>query len=62
MKGNRTLSPFGLRMSPDMREWLKRVADNNHHSMNSEVIIRLEASRKADARAAKEAAAKDSRP
>jgi len=30
--------PFGLRMPPDVREWLDKKADDNENSVNSEIL------------------------
>ena len=30
--------PFGLRMPPDIREWLDEKADKNENSVNSEIL------------------------
>ncbi|WP_426391927.1 Arc family DNA-binding protein [Variovorax sp. R-27] len=45
MKGIGHLAPSPIRLPPDLKDWLKHQAINNHRSMNSEVIARLEESR-----------------
>lgn len=34
--------PFGLRMSPALKTWVKGEADKNHRSMNSELVTMIE--------------------
>lgn len=41
-----SIAPFGLRLPPDLKEWITREARANRRSMNSEIILRLEESRK----------------
>lgn len=38
----RSISPFGLRMPPDLRQWIEEEAEKNRRSMNSEIVWRLE--------------------
>lgn len=38
-----SVSPFGLRMPPDLQARVKRDAAANNRSMNAEIIARLEA-------------------
>jgi hypothetical protein len=45
MEGARKINPLQVRLPPDLREWLKQEAEINHRSMNSEIVLRLEASR-----------------
>jgi predicted HicB family RNase H-like nuclease len=42
------LQPFGVRLQPDLKEWLAERAVMNHRSLNSELVKRLEDSRKAE--------------
>ncbi|MFD1244787.1 Arc family DNA-binding protein [Paralysiella testudinis] len=44
---NRNIAPFGLRLPEELKAWLKQQAAQNHRSLNSEILARLEASRKA---------------
>lgn len=37
---------FNLRMPAEFKDWIKSEADKNARSINSEILIRLEASRK----------------
>lgn len=46
MKGARQLIPSPIRLPQDLKEWLKEKAEGNFRSMNSEVVARLEESRK----------------
>ncbi|WP_197419240.1 Arc family DNA-binding protein [Burkholderia sp. BDU5] len=39
------IAPFGLRMQPELREYLTEQAQKNFRSLNNEIIQRLEASR-----------------
>lgn len=41
------LAPFGLRLPPDLKDWVAREAKANRRSMNSEILLRLEESRRA---------------
>lgn len=43
---NRSIAPFGLRMPDDLKEWLKEQAALNRRSLNSEILARLEESRR----------------
>lgn len=42
------VTPYPLRLSNEMRQWLKHKAVDNFRSLNSEIISRLEQSRKAE--------------
>lgn len=46
MKGTSQLTPSPVRLPEDLKAWLKIKAAENFRSMNSEVIARLEQSRK----------------
>jgi len=46
MKNTPAKSPIGLRIPEDLREYLKEKAAQNKRSLNSELWIRLEDSRK----------------
>lgn len=41
------LAPTPIRLSDEMKNWLREEAEHNHRSLNGEVIARLEASRQA---------------
>lgn len=43
-----SIAPFGLRLPPDLKEWIAREARANRRSMNSEILLRLEESRRAN--------------
>jgi len=45
----RPIPPLGVRLPEELKVWLKKVAAASRRSLNSEVIIRLEESRKRDA-------------
>lgn len=45
MEGARLISPLQVRMPPELREFLKREAEKNRRSLNSEIVSRLEWSR-----------------
>lgn len=45
---SRTADKFVVRFPNDMRDQIAVVAKNNHRSMNSEIVARLEASLKQD--------------
>lgn len=38
----RDINPFGLRMPPEVREWVKQQAAANRRSLNSELLVILE--------------------
>lgn len=44
----KSIAPFGLRMPEELKEWLVRIAQENHRSANSEIVLRLERSRKVE--------------
>ncbi|MCU7372872.1 Arc family DNA-binding protein [Paucibacter sp. O1-1] len=46
MKGNRELTPSPMRLPVDLKTWLKHRAIDNRRSLNSEVTVRLEESRR----------------
>lgn len=48
MQGKKTLAPSPVRLPEDLKQWLKHKAVDNFRSMNSEIIARLEQSRKAE--------------
>ena len=48
MNGNKTLVPSPVRIPEDLKQWLKHKAVDNFRSLNSEIIARLEQSRKAE--------------
>lgn len=45
------IAPFGLRLPPELKQWLSGKAQENRRSMNSELVRRLEESRAAENRA-----------
>ena len=48
MKGARQYPPLGVRMSPELKELIVRSAEENHRTINSEIVYRLERSMKAE--------------
>jgi predicted HicB family RNase H-like nuclease len=40
------IAPFGVRMPEELKEYLKQAAAENCRSLNTEIIFRLEESRK----------------
>lgn len=46
MQTPRPISPTPVRMPDELRMWLKHRAVDNYRSMNSEVVARLEESRR----------------
>lgn len=48
MQGNKQRIPSPVRIPDDLKLWLKHKAVDNHRSLNSEIIFRLEQSRQAE--------------
>ena len=48
MKGNKTIAPSPVRLPEELKQWLKHKAVDNFRSLNSEIVARLEQSRKAE--------------
>ena len=48
----RQIAPFGVRLPPELKQWLGIQAQVNHRSLNSELIKRLEESRQRETREA----------
>lgn len=48
MEGARSAPQFSLRMYRELKDWLAHKAIDNHRSLNSEIIARLEESRRQD--------------
>lgn len=48
MKENKAIVPTPIRLSEELKQWLKHKAVDNFRSLNSEIASRLEASRKAE--------------
>ncbi len=46
MTESRQKAPTPVRMSDELKAWLKGRAEGNYRSMNSEVVARLEESRR----------------
>ena len=38
------VAPFGLRMPPEVKEELEKLAEQNRRSLNAEIVVRLEQS------------------
>ncbi|MFP3757512.1 TraY domain-containing protein [Cupriavidus sp. SIMBA_020] len=53
MKGYQP-TPFGLRMDPELKEWLTEQAQRSFRSLNAEIVFRLKESRTKQAGAADE--------
>lgn len=51
MKNARSIGPTPVRIPPDLRQWLKHKAVDNYRSLNSEIVLRLEESRKREEQA-----------
>ena len=43
---NRQIAPIGIRIPDDLKVWLKSVAEESRRSINSQVIVILEAARR----------------
>lgn len=41
------LAPFGVRLQPSLRAWIKENAKRNQRSMNNEIVFILEQARSA---------------
>ena len=41
---NKQIPPFGLRMPPEVKEEIERLAEQNRRSLNAEIVVRLEQS------------------
>ena len=41
---NKQIPPFGLRLPPEVKEHLEKLAEENRRSLNAEIIVRLEQS------------------
>lgn len=52
MKDRHQTPPFSLRLTPELRDWLKHKAIDNRRSLNSEIEFRLERSRQEEQREA----------
>lgn len=46
MKGARNFPQFALRMDQGLKDWLAHQAVDNRRSLNSEIVTRLEESRR----------------
>jgi hypothetical protein len=40
--------PFGLRLPEELRDWLREQAERSRRSLNAEIIVRLEGSRRGE--------------
>jgi hypothetical protein len=38
------INPFGVRMPPDIKAELEKLAEQNRRSLNAEIVVRLEES------------------
>ena len=50
MQTSAGLLQMKLRVPPELRQWIKEVAEQNKRSENSEILVRLEESREAESR------------
>lgn len=41
----RNIKPLGVRLPEELKQWLKDQAEKNMRSLNSELVMRLQASR-----------------
>lgn len=48
MKDARQTNGTPVRMPPDLKQWLQHRAIDNRRSLNSEILIRLEDSRRSE--------------
>ncbi|MEJ1465008.1 MAG: Arc family DNA-binding protein [Candidatus Sedimenticola sp. (ex Thyasira tokunagai)] len=48
MKDARQIPPMRVRLPEDLKAYIKKKAEKNMRSINSEVVMRLEESRKRD--------------
>ncbi len=48
MQGNKLRAPSPVRIPEELKQWLKHKAVDNFRSLNSEIVARLERSRKED--------------
>lgn len=46
--GENSNKPLGVRLPDDLKQYLKHQAVDNRRSLNAEIIVRLEASRRLD--------------
>lgn len=51
MQNSRNLPQVNLRVSPALKEWIAKKAESNFRSMNSEIVARLEESKKREEQA-----------
>lgn len=56
MEKQKNKGPLGLRVPDDLRQWLKNKAEQNKRSLNSEIWLRLERSRREEEEEFNEAA------
>ena len=49
------IPPFGVRMPPELKDWLSEQARHSRRSLNGEIVKRLEESRAREKRASKAA-------
>lgn len=52
MEKKANIRPFGLRLVPDLKDWLKHKAIDNRRSLNGEIEHRLEQSRQQEVKEA----------
>ncbi|HJW25144.1 MAG TPA: Arc family DNA-binding protein [Rhodocyclaceae bacterium] len=46
MQGSSKMNPLGVRIPDELRQWLKHQAVDNRRSLNAEIVVRLEESRR----------------
>lgn len=44
MNMTKDINPFGLRMPPDVKAEIEKLAEQNRRSLNAEIVVRLEES------------------
>ena len=47
-KMSRDIAPFGLRMPPALKDWLKQQAAKNNRSLNAEIVTYLQERKNAE--------------
>lgn len=49
MHEEKQVKPLGIRMPDELKQWLKHRAVDNRRSLNAEILLRLEESRRLEA-------------
>lgn len=48
MKDTKNITPTSIRITAELKQWIQHKAIDNYRSFNSEIVARLDASRKAE--------------